>query len=108
LFVLPSLTRPFWKEQFGRVLIEALACDTPLIGSDSGEIPQLVRKLGGGLVAREGDEAAWVAAIESLVKAPALARALAAAGRARVLAQHPNRRLAGVFSRIVGRSAHPA
>ena len=70
--VLPSLTRPFWKEQFGRVLIEALACNTPVIGSDSGEIPHLIRKLGGGLVVREGDDAALAAAMESLVRDPAV------------------------------------
>ena len=99
--LLPSLTRPFWKEQFGRVLIEALACDTPVIGSDSGEIPHLVRKLGGGLVAREGDEPAWVAAMQSLVEDPALARALATTGRTRVLAEYTNRRLAGVFAGIL-------
>ena len=33
VFVLPSLTRPNWMEQFGRVLIEAMACETPVIGS---------------------------------------------------------------------------
>jgi glycosyltransferase involved in cell wall biosynthesis len=99
--VLPSLTRPFWKEQFGRVLIEALACDTPVIGSDSGEIPHLLRKLGGGLVVPEGDEAAWAAAMESLVSDPARARALAATGRARVLAEYTNRHLADVFAKIL-------
>lgn len=37
--VLPSVTRPNWIEQFGRVLPEAMACETPVIGSSSGEIP---------------------------------------------------------------------
>ena len=39
LLVLPSETQPNWKEQFGRVLVEALACGTPVIGSYFGEIP---------------------------------------------------------------------
>jgi glycosyltransferase involved in cell wall biosynthesis len=42
LFVLPSRTTPAWKEQFGRVLIEAMACGVPVIGSDSGEIPHVI------------------------------------------------------------------
>jgi glycosyltransferase involved in cell wall biosynthesis len=53
--VLPSETRGNWKEQFGRVLIESLACGVPVIGSDSGEIPIIIRESGGGLVFREGD-----------------------------------------------------
>ncbi|MBO0790262.1 MAG: glycosyltransferase, partial [Ktedonobacteraceae bacterium] len=42
VFVLPSLTRPNWKEQFGRVLAESMSCETPVIGSDSGEIPHVI------------------------------------------------------------------
>lgn len=53
VLVLPSVTRPNWKEQFGRVLVEAMATGTPVIGSDSGEIPHVIGD--GGLVFREGD-----------------------------------------------------
>lgn len=52
--VLPSRTMPTWREQFGRVLIEAVACGVPVIGSDSGEIPRLIARLRGGLVFAEG------------------------------------------------------
>jgi hypothetical protein len=37
--VLPSRSRPNWKEQFGRVLIEAMACGVPVVGAACGEIP---------------------------------------------------------------------
>jgi len=57
LFVLPSRTTPAWKEQFGRVLIEALACGVPVIGSSSGEIPHLIARTGGGVTFHEGDAA---------------------------------------------------
>ncbi|MEI8311440.1 MAG: glycosyltransferase, partial [Verrucomicrobiota bacterium] len=43
LLVVPSETQPNWKEQFGRVIVEAMACGTPVVGSDSGEIPALIR-----------------------------------------------------------------
>lgn len=55
LVVLPSRTTATWKEQFGRVLIEALGCKTALLGSDSGEIPHLIGRTGGGLVFGEGN-----------------------------------------------------
>jgi glycosyltransferase involved in cell wall biosynthesis len=42
LLVLPSITTPAWKEQFGRVIIEAQACQTPVIGSSSGAIPEVI------------------------------------------------------------------
>jgi len=51
--VLPSLTRPNWVEKFGRVLIEAMACGIPVIGSSSGEIPNVLGEA--GLIFKEGD-----------------------------------------------------
>jgi glycosyltransferase involved in cell wall biosynthesis len=42
VFVLPSRTIESWKEQFGRVLIEAKACGVPTVGSDSGAIPFVI------------------------------------------------------------------
>jgi glycosyltransferase involved in cell wall biosynthesis len=53
VLVLPSSTGPSWKEQFGRVLIEPMACEVPVVGSSSGEIPNVIGDA--GLVFREGD-----------------------------------------------------
>lgn len=53
VLVLPSRTTPRWKEQFGRVLVEAMACGVPVIGSSSGEIPRVIGDA--GLVFPEGD-----------------------------------------------------
>jgi glycosyltransferase involved in cell wall biosynthesis len=39
---LPSRTRPNWKEQFGRVLVEAMEAESLVIGSSSGEIPRVI------------------------------------------------------------------
>ncbi|MEM4723706.1 MAG: glycosyltransferase [Candidatus Hadarchaeum sp.] len=55
LLCLPSRTTAHWKEQFGRVLIEAMACGVPVVGSDSGAIPYVIRETGGGLIFRERD-----------------------------------------------------
>lgn len=81
--VLPSVTRPNWIEQFGRVLPEAMACETPVIGSRSGEIPNVIGDA--GLIFQEGNVPELVACIQKLLNDPALYASLAAKGRQRVL-----------------------
>jgi glycosyltransferase involved in cell wall biosynthesis len=65
--VLPSETRGNWKEQFGRVLVESMACEVPVVGSDSGEIPSIIRSTGGGLVFHEGDDESCATALASVL-----------------------------------------
>lgn len=90
--VLPSLTRPNWKEQFGRVLVEAMASGAPVIGSDSGAIPGVIGEA--GLIAPEGDEAALAGALRRLREEPALRADLIEKGRARFLAHYTHERIA--------------
>jgi len=61
----PSQTTRRWKEQFGRILIEAFACGRPVIASDSGEIPHTVGDA--AVVVPEADAGAWAAAIDRLL-----------------------------------------
>jgi glycosyltransferase involved in cell wall biosynthesis len=42
ILVVPSRTAQHWKEQFGRVIVEAMASGVLVIGSDSGEIPVVI------------------------------------------------------------------
>lgn len=42
VLILPSRTIATWKEQFGHVLIEAMAMGLPVVGSNSGEIPNVI------------------------------------------------------------------
>lgn len=46
VLILPSQTTLKWKEQFGRVLIEAMAYGIPVIGSNSGSIPEVIGDAG--------------------------------------------------------------
>lgn len=80
VLALPSHTTPTWKEQFGRVIVEALWCGVPVVGSDSGEIPWLIELTGGGLVFPEGDVAALAERLAELRANPGLRAELAARG----------------------------
>ncbi len=84
--LLVSRTTATWKEQFGRVIIEAHACETPVIGSDSGAIPEVIGT--GGLTVREGHSDELAAAILKLKDHPALARQMGQAGRRQVEARY--------------------
>jgi glycosyltransferase involved in cell wall biosynthesis len=77
----PSRTTPQWREQLGRMIIEAFACGVPVVGSDSGEIPFTIGDA--GLVVPENDEAKWSGALSSLLDSPARRSELAARGRHR-------------------------
>jgi glycosyltransferase involved in cell wall biosynthesis len=78
----PSQTTPTWREQFGRMLIEAFACGVPVIGSDSGEIPFVIQST--GVIVAERDEIAWTHALRSLLNNPEKRHEIADAARARV------------------------
>jgi glycosyltransferase involved in cell wall biosynthesis len=84
VLVLPSHTTSTWKEQFGRVIVEALWCGVPVVGSDSGEIPWLIELIGGGLIFPEGDPAALTSQLNRLRASPELREQLASTGRAAV------------------------
>ncbi|MDQ3986388.1 MAG: glycosyltransferase family 4 protein [Actinomycetota bacterium] len=66
LFVLPSRTISRWREQFGHVLIEAMATGVPVIGSDSGEIPNVIGRP--DLVFQEGDHNALAELMIRLIR----------------------------------------
>ncbi|MBN1399320.1 MAG: glycosyltransferase family 4 protein [Anaerolineae bacterium] len=92
VLVLPSLTRSNWKEQFGRVLIEAMACEVAVVGSTSGEIPNVIGNA--GLIFPEGDAEALRAHLVALRDDEAHRRALARQGRERVLTQYTQSQIA--------------
>lgn len=68
LLVLPSRTTPFWKEQFGRVIVEAVASGKPVVGSSSGAIPEVLGKIGLQTVFQEGSPQDLARAIEGLAQ----------------------------------------
>ncbi len=81
MMVAPSQTMKNWREQFGRMLIEAFASGVAVIGSDSGEIPHVIGDA--GRVVAEADVAGWAQAIQQLLDDPALREDLRCRGLAR-------------------------
>lgn len=68
VIVLPSLTTAQWAEQFGRIIIEAMAVGTVPIGSDSGEIPWVIGSA--GVVVQEGSATQLAQALTALANNP--------------------------------------
>ncbi|MGE9808297.1 glycosyltransferase [Janibacter sp. G1551] len=84
VLAVPSLTTPGWLEQFGRVAVEAMACGTPVVASDSGALPDVVG--GAGLLVPPGDPAALAAALTRVGADPVLSATMRAEGVARARA----------------------
>lgn len=104
VLALPSLTRPNWKEQFGRVLVEAMASGVPVIGSDSGAIPDVIGQA--GLVFPEGDVVALAECLYDLMHHADMHADLATAGRERVLAHFTHASIARETVRVYEEMLH--
>ena len=87
VLVLPSITiLPLHREQFGRVLVEAMAAGVPVVGSDSGAIPEVIGDA--GLVVPERDPRALANALDRVLVDADLRTRLVEQGRQRVARQY--------------------
>jgi glycosyltransferase involved in cell wall biosynthesis len=77
----PTRSTPRWREQFGRMLIEAMACGVAVAASDSGEIPVVIGDA--GIVVGEDDVDGWQRAIGGLIDDGAARQSYARRGEAR-------------------------
>ena len=68
IVVAPSLPTPYWEEQFGMVLVEAMASGRALVSSASGAIPEVVGD--GALLVPPYDIDALAAALKCLLEDP--------------------------------------
>jgi len=101
VLVLPSRTTPRWAEQFGHVLLEAMAAGAVVVGSDSGAIPEVIGEV--GIVFPEGDAEALAGALDTLATDEQTRDRLRNAGCARAEAYaHPQiaKRLIAFWQRI--------
>jgi glycosyltransferase involved in cell wall biosynthesis len=79
LFVLPSLYEPF-----GRVLIEAMGAELPVVASMAGGVPEIVSPDETGVLVEPGNAEALASAIEETLLDRERARQMGLAGRKRV------------------------
>ncbi len=104
--VLPSRTVASWKEQFGKVLVEAMACGVAVVGSTSGAIPEVIGAA--GLVFQVANTIELAARLEEIVSGERRT-ALSAAGLQRVAdnyaADGVARQLFSVYEEVV-RGSH--
>ena len=82
VLVVPTRTTAKIREQFGRVIVEAMAAGVPVIGSTCGAIPEVIGDA--GLVFEEKDSAHLATALRKILRDKDLRRRLASAGRLRV------------------------
>ncbi|NDJ86995.1 MAG: glycosyltransferase family 4 protein [Chloroflexi bacterium] len=92
ILVIPSRTRASWKEQYGRVIIEAMATGVTVIGSDSGAIPDVIGDA--GLVFPEDNIGQLATQLRRVIEAPDLRRTLGQQARARVLEHFTQKQVA--------------
>ena len=92
VLVLPSRRQANWMEQFGRVLVEAMACGVTVVGSETGEIPHVIGDA--GFTFAENDVAALQLILNRLIRTPELRKTMGSRGRARVLAHFTQRQIA--------------
>lgn len=92
VLVLPSRTTDTWKEQFGHVLIEAMAMGIPVVGSNSGEIPNVIGRT--DLVFPEGDAPALAAILERMITEPSWRQELGCYCMTRVAQNYTHERIA--------------
>lgn len=81
VLVLPSITTKTWTEQFGYVLVEAMASGIPVVASSCGAIPEVVRNGENGFLVRPGNPVELSEKIVQLLKDDSLREKLGKKGR---------------------------
>lgn len=84
----PSIATRKWQEQFGAILIEAMACGRPVVAGDSGAIPEVVGDA--GILVRQGDFVALSEAVRGLYENPELRAEIGDRGTARARTLYAN------------------
>jgi glycosyltransferase involved in cell wall biosynthesis len=97
LFLLPS-----FREPFGRVLIEAMATETPVIASRVGGVPEVVDHEVNGYLVEPGDAVGWREYINRLIHNEAIRRNFIKSGRNKVLKKFTSENITSSIAALYG------
>ena len=86
ILVLPSYDVPAWREQFGHVLIEAMSCKIPVVGSTGGQIPNVIGNA--GLIFKQKNENELSICLKKLMNDDSLRKRLGQSGYERFRANY--------------------
>lgn len=95
IFVHPSLFEPF-----GITIVEAMYSGLPVVATNVGGIPEIVKDGETGLLVSPRDYGALADALLRLIEDPAMARSMGENGRAEALLRFSGRRYAGDLERL--------
>jgi len=88
-------------EAFGRVTVEALKLGVPVIGSDSGATPEIIRNDFNGVLYKTSDPVDLAAQIKRLIMNPAVAEHLASNARRWAKETFSSERYANEFMKVI-------
>lgn len=96
VFVMPSRA-----DNLPNVILEAIACGTPVVGFDIGGVPDIVRDGVSGFIAPPGDVAAMREGVERILTDPELQRSLSASSRALAVNEFDSAMLARAYRDVI-------
>lgn len=90
------------SEQFPISLIEAMAAALPAVSTDVGDVSSMLSEDNRPLVVAREDEAAFAAALDSLVQRPDLRKAIGRANREKAAADYDEGRMIAAYAALYG------
>jgi glycosyltransferase involved in cell wall biosynthesis len=96
LFVLASLSEPL-----GVAIMEAMSCETPVLATNAGGVPELVEHGVDGFLVPPNDPGALAHAIHYLANNPSLVEQISASGRLKIVQRFNSNVSAGTLKRLL-------
>lgn len=98
VFFLPSRPTSNWEEQYGMVLVEAMASKLPILSTESGSIPEIVGSA--GILNKPGDTESAVRNLQKLGSNKILAEKVARSGYRLAQQRYDSRKVGKLLSSL--------